>query len=165
MSSGFRVCEQYGNEGDDEHDDKDEIVFPCNTCKRDRIDKDIEEERNIGGSENNSKATGSKRKGPDLSRIRDQKRSKGDIIAGEKNEKEWNHLSGLVISTEIPRDMGCTHCSTDSFNTVLRKGSRKRRDDDVSNQHYGSGTEKELLATNPIYQERGPDGHDQVPKV
>src|ERR1700761_5446544 len=29
MSSGFRVCEQYGKECDDEHDDENEIVFPC----------------------------------------------------------------------------------------------------------------------------------------
>ena len=48
MSSGFRVCEQYGNECDDEHNDENEIVFPGDAGKRNRIDKDIEEERNVG---------------------------------------------------------------------------------------------------------------------
>jgi DNA-directed RNA polymerase subunit M/transcription elongation factor TFIIS len=86
MSSGFRVCEQYGNECDDKHNDENEIVFPSDAGKCDRIDKDIEEERNVGRSENNGKATCSKCKGPDLSWVRDQKRSKGDIVAGEEDE-------------------------------------------------------------------------------
>lgn len=92
VSSGFRVgkpdCDQSANKHGNEH----EIVFPCDTVQRNRIDEDVEEIRNVAGRQDNCDTACAKSVWPNFSRVRHQKGCECNGVATKKNKKEGNDL-------------------------------------------------------------------------
>lgn len=69
VASGLWVCEPDGDKGNDSDGNEDQIVLPGDAAKCDWVDKDVEEQRKIGGAENDRNTTSSESKSPDLGRI------------------------------------------------------------------------------------------------
>jgi hypothetical protein len=69
VASGLWVCEPDGKKGNDSDGNEDQIVLPGDAAQRDWVDKDVEEQRKVGGAENDRNTTSSEGKSPDLGRI------------------------------------------------------------------------------------------------
>lgn len=72
MTPGFRIHEVHGDQAGYEDADKDNIVLPCNAVERDRVDKDVKQQRGVGREQDNGKPSGSEGEWPDLGDIRDE---------------------------------------------------------------------------------------------
>lgn len=74
MTSSFGVEKIHGECDDDEDDGEDNTVFPGDSLERDRVDKGVEEDTNVGRDLGQGNTAGTELIRPNFGRVGDNKR-------------------------------------------------------------------------------------------
>lgn len=144
---GLRISLPNNNQNNNQHDQKHKIIFPRNTLKRNRVNKLIENQRDIIRDHGDSNALSTQGGRPDLSRVCQKQRRESDIVAGVVDEQERDHS-----------------CS-DSASTRCREAARQRSDEDIAKQHYHSRCDEKHPTASTVDKTRAYHAHYQVPEL
>lgn len=147
MASRLGIEEVRSDAEDDQHHDKDNVVFPPDGLEGDRVDERVEEDGGNRSHPCHCDALGSQCVRPDLAGIRDEKRCKSNIVACKEAEEEG-------YDSDTRRGV-----------TGLSEGSREASNDDVAGQHGACGCEEECATAEFIHAECCCDGKDEVPDL
>lgn len=80
MTTSLGVEAVASGQKDDEQHYKDNIVFPVDRLKRNRVHKDVKKSGQLSGHIDNSKSAGAKSKWPDFSGITNNQRRESDVV-------------------------------------------------------------------------------------
>lgn len=117
MTVGLRIGEIYCQCDDHQQAHIHTVVLPLDSFKSDGIDKDVEKDSRLCGELGNGETTRTISIRPDLADVADHQRCKGNVVKAVVDEEEGDDS-----------ETGGGVCG-------VGKGTRKRRYEDVGNEH------------------------------